>query len=519
MSPSTALQKRKRLDAHGGDEGSARNLGPRLDGGESVSASAGAATSLDNLDVSADASPAYIEFATESWTGRKPTNEDRSAQNMSGMAPLGPALAIYDGHGGTFTADFLVRNLFKAVAASVRHQIGDRKLQQLDASVTLSRSECVRWDGIEEQIDFVTTQLNQVAQLTAAAEGDAKDKEEDEMRALERQLKDMLGDLKSEAQRVGDEESDRAAYRRQWFKEQDAVLQSAIVEAFKRADEQILRKNTSRDGSTALMLCFYGGVGDDNASSEETSQQDGRVGEKPMGFYMMNLGDCRAVLCRRGGAVIRLTSDHKPDRPDEKARIERAGGFVGVFSGIARVFSAAGAGLAVESEISTFLAVSRAFGDRSLKTPGALVSCEPEIRRYGLDADDLFIIMACDGIWDVLSDEEAVSIAQRHLQDTKAAAAAVVKAAFMKGSADNLTATVIKFCGHDESATSHNLDTSSDRQGLANVDGRSIPGKPKVTDQAGATLSGRALADTSGDDEVQPGSSDADDEIDMFSLE
>lgn len=518
MSSSTALQKRKRLDAHSGDEGSVRSPGRRQDGGACVGASAGAATPSDDPDALVDASPTGLECATESWTGRKPTNEDRSARSMSGMAPLGPALAVYDGHGGTFTVDFLARNLFKAVAASVRHQIDDRKLQQLDASVTLSRSECVRLDGIKEQIAFVTTQLGQVAQLAAAAEDTAKDKEEDDVQALERQLKGMLVDLNSEAQQIGDEESNRTAFRRLWFKEQDATLQSAIVEAFKRADEQILRKNTSRDGSTALMLCFYGGVGDERAVSDEGLRQDGCINEKPMGFYAVNLGDCRAVLCRRGGAVIRLTSDHKPDRPDEKARIEKAGGFVGVFSGIARVFSAAGAGLAVESEISTFLAVSRAFGDRSLKTPGALVSCVPEIRRYELGADDLFIIMACDGIWDVLSDEEAVSIAQRHLQDTKAASVAVVKAAFMKGSADNLTATVIKICGHDEPATSQHLDSLGNRRGLASADGRSNPRKSKDTDQSGAVLSDRASAETSGGDEAQAVDADADDEIDMFGL-
>uniref|UniRef100_H3G5M9 PPM-type phosphatase domain-containing protein n=2 Tax=Phytophthora ramorum TaxID=164328 RepID=H3G5M9_PHYRM len=156
-----------------------------------------------------------------------------------------------------------------------------------------------------------------------------------------------------------------------------------------------------------------------------------------------NVGDCRAVICR-GGRAVTLTSDHKPDRPDEKQRIERAGGFVGKIAGISRVYSAAGAGLAMQQEASTYLAVSRAFGDRSLKAPTPLVSCEPEVKRFQVQHDDLFLVLACDGIWDVLSEQNVVDIVLPHFHDAKAAADAVVKAAYRKGSVDNLTATVVQ---------------------------------------------------------------------------
>ena len=57
-------------------------------------------------------------------------------------------------------------------------------------------------------------------------------------------------------------------------------------------------------------------------------------------MHIANVGDCRAVLCRAGKA-IRLSDDHKPNRRDEKARIERAGGHVVDIGGIHRVCTAA----------------------------------------------------------------------------------------------------------------------------------------------------------------------------------
>ncbi|POM59648.1 Protein phosphatase 2C [Phytophthora palmivora] len=132
-------------------------------------------------------------------------------------------------------------------------------------------------------------------------------------------------------------------------------------------------------------------------------------------------------MCR-GGRSVPLTNDHKPDRPDEKQRIEKAG-----------------AGLAMHRETSTYLAVSRAFGDRALKTPTPLVSCEPEVTRFTVQFEDLFLVLACDGVWDVLSDQDVVDIALAYFHDAKAAADAIVKAAYKKGSLDNLTATVIQF--------------------------------------------------------------------------
>ena len=194
-------------------------------------------------------------------------------------------------------------------------------------------------------------------------------------------------------------------------------------------------------------------------AAKKGSDKDKGSRKGTLAIVTANLGDCRAVLCRQGEAV-RLSDDHKPNRRDEKARIENAGGHVVEIGGIHRVCTAASkAGLKlVEDDESLYLAVSRAFGDRKLKslsstkTSQPLVSATPEISSVTLQWEDLFFVIACDGIWDVMSDQSAIEIAAAALGDgagPQAAAAAVVREAYNQKSLDNLTATVVQFGWHD----------------------------------------------------------------------
>jgi protein phosphatase 2C len=112
----------------------------------------------------------------------------------------------------------------------------------------------------------------------------------------------------------------------------------------------------------------------------------------PRHLVISNCGDSRAVLCR-GGAAVPLSADHKPDRPDELARIQAAGGRVIFWDG-ARVFGV--------------LAMSRAIGDSYLKP---YVVADPEVRVLERrDGEDEFLILASDGLWDVVSNEVACNV-------------------------------------------------------------------------------------------------------------
>lgn len=112
----------------------------------------------------------------------------------------------------------------------------------------------------------------------------------------------------------------------------------------------------------------------------------------PDKIIVANCGDSRAVLCRTGRAIP-LSNDHKPDRPDELSRIQAAGGRVIYWDG---------------PRVLGVLAMSRAIGDNYLKP---YVNCEPEVTLTDRTAEDDCLILASDGLWDVVSNETACGVA------------------------------------------------------------------------------------------------------------
>lgn len=117
----------------------------------------------------------------------------------------------------------------------------------------------------------------------------------------------------------------------------------------------------------------------------------------PDKIIVANCGDSRAVLCRNG-ATIPLSSDHKPDRPDELLRIEAAGGRV-IYWDSPRVLG--------------MLAMSRAIGDNYLKP---YVISEPEVTITERTSSDECLILASDGLWDVITNETAGGVARMCLR-------------------------------------------------------------------------------------------------------
>lgn len=107
-------------------------------------------------------------------------------------------------------------------------------------------------------------------------------------------------------------------------------------------------------------------------------------------LVVSNAGDCRAVISK-GGVAEAVTSDHRPSREDEKNRIESNGGYVDCIRGIWR--------------LQGTLAVSRGLGDSHLKH---WVIADPETTVLKIDSECEFLILASDGLWDKVSNQEAV---------------------------------------------------------------------------------------------------------------
>ncbi|KAF2759158.1 PP2C-domain-containing protein [Pseudovirgaria hyperparasitica] len=140
-------------------------------------------------------------------------------------------------------------------------------------------------------------------------------------------------------------------------------------------------------------------------------------------LYTANVGDARIVLCRNGRA-LRLSYDHKGSDENEGRRVANAGGLI------------------LNNRVNGVLAVTRALGDAYMKD---LVTGHPYTTETVIQPDsDEFLILACDGLWDVCSDQEAVDLV-RHMQDPQAASKQLVDHALARFSTDNLSCMIVRF--------------------------------------------------------------------------
>ncbi|KAJ8264761.1 hypothetical protein GJAV_G00154580 [Gymnothorax javanicus] len=193
------------------------------------------------------------------------------------------------------------------------------------------------------------------------------------------------------------------------------AVKSGIRAGFLKIDDHMrgfsdLRNGLDRSGSTAVAVLL-----------------------SPKHLYFINCGDSRALLCRRG--QVRLsTQDHKPCDPREKERIQNAGGSVMI------------------QRVNGSLAVSRALGDYDYKCVDGkgpteqLVSPEPEVFEIARAPEDEFVVLACDGIWDVMSNEELCEFVRSRLElwdDLEKVCNSVVDTCLHKGSRDNMSVVLV----------------------------------------------------------------------------
>jgi protein phosphatase 2C family protein 2/3 len=200
------------------------------------------------------------------------------------------------------------------------------------------------------------------------------------------------------------------------FKKGD--ITKAVSDGFERTDDLIVKQSNEKgwmNGSTAVVSIIYRN-----------------------NLYVANIGDSEAVLVKKNAEgqweAEALTVPHKASDPTEKERIEKLGGHV--FFG--RVFGA--------------LAVSRSFGDSKFKTPKTsqnFVSWEPALKTVTLTPEHKFLILACDGLWDVMNHQEVAQyvIKAKYEQGKSASEISkmLVHEALNKRTEDNVTVIVIFF--------------------------------------------------------------------------
>lgn len=182
---------------------------------------------------------------------------------------------------------------------------------------------------------------------------------------------------------------------------EDGQLEEAIRGGYLVTDREFLSQGVSSGACAASVLL-----------------KDGEL-------HVANVGDCRVVLSRNGVADV-LTIDHRVSREDERLRIENSGGFLHCRNGIWRVHGS--------------LAVSRAIGDQHLKE---WIISEPEIKRVPLTSDCQFLIMASDGLWDKVNEQEAVNVILKDNNNSVESCKKLVDMSFGRGNMDDITVMVI----------------------------------------------------------------------------
>ncbi|KAL2096363.1 hypothetical protein ACEWY4_008511 [Coilia grayii] len=187
-------------------------------------------------------------------------------------------------------------------------------------------------------------------------------------------------------------------------------IREGFLDIDRQMHEQTRRDNWDRSGSTATAVMI-----------------------SPRHFYFINCGDSRAFLCR-GGRVHFYTEDHKPCNPRERERIQNAGGRVTL------------------QRVNGSLAVSRALGDFDFKAVGwrpqteQLVSPEPEVYELERSEEDEFLVVACDGVWDAMTNEDLCAFVRSRLQvcdDLREVCTQVLDLCLYKGSLDNMSIIII----------------------------------------------------------------------------
>jgi len=201
----------------------------------------------------------------------------------------------------------------------------------------------------------------------------------------------------------------------------NADIKERLMRAFLITDMQSRRNDITVSGATAVCALIRNDI------------QLGRY------LYVANVGDSRAVLISQKGNkdekcikndgyyATRLSYDHRAEDEEEQKRIKEAGGFI------------------TRQRVLGILAVSRSFGDHGMKD---FVTATPYITETILNerGSTPFLILACDGVWDVMSDQEAGDLIldkYKEIGQFEDAAKLLVHTAIERGSADNVTALVI----------------------------------------------------------------------------
>jgi len=369
-------------------------------------------------------------------------------------------VAVFDGHGGKAVSRYLRQNLYANLQAALPMVLGSRpELPQDD--ITAGTGMCRSNSSVHANDEALIVKQREQSNTTSGSA------------APWNTTTDMIHNHHHQQHTKG------SAPPYPTVQDYEAALEIALD----KVDREVQRiSHWSFQGSTALAVWLHveeqeqennatgvesnndnnksDSVGSDdernpNESNAQSSSNTAAVSSSPSAspqhqpvrtLITANVGDSRAVLSRAGTGAIELSRDHKPSDPIERARIYQLGGQV-LWHG-----HVDGHGEPVEGtgiyRVNGNLALSRAVGDRSERPA---VTAEPELSVVTLQEEDEFVVLATDGLWDVMSSDDAVSYIRALLDnavdddsiDRETIAGLVVEEALRRGSYDNITVVIV----------------------------------------------------------------------------
>ncbi|ONH79862.1 Protein phosphatase 2C 1 [Saccharomyces cerevisiae] len=170
-------------------------------------------------------------------------------------------------------------------------------------------------------------------------------------------------------------------------------VRDVLNDSFLAIDEEINTKLVGNSGCTAAVCVLRWELPDSVSDDSMDLAQHQRK------LYTANVGDSRIVLFRNGNS-IRLTYDHKASDTLEMQRVEQAGGLI------------------MKSRVNGMLAVTRSLGDKFFDS---LVVGSPFTTSVEITSEDKFLILACDGLWDVIDDQDACELIKDITEPNEAA--------------------------------------------------------------------------------------------------
>ena len=317
-----------------------------------------------------------LRFAVSAMQGWRVDMEDSHSMktNLAPNLKGSSYFAVFDGHAGDFVSKYAAEHLWEEI------------LRNLDGSGTAGN------DNGEEREE--TSPNNGNSTRTKASPPPASTPSEGNKASENNEGKQDVKDKESESDKknqAASELDEKHVTNRSSSSEKPCLskdldhFKASVRQGFLDIDEKLKElprfvAGDERSGSTAIAVIVT-----------------------KTHVVFANCGDSRALLSRNGGQIAFATADHKPYNDSEKSRIENAGGSV------------------IIQRVNGSLAVSRALGDFDYKRVAGLpcteqpVSAEPELTCIERCPDDEFLVLACDGIWDVMSNQEVVDFVRYRL--------------------------------------------------------------------------------------------------------